>query len=305
MEKLVIVGSGPAGLTAGIYAARAELSPVLIAGLLPGGLLTQTTEVENFPGFPEGVDGFTLVDGMRQQAERFGVRTEYDEIAGCELTDGGIQKIRLAGGGEIETRALIIATGATPRWLGLPSEERLKNHGVSACATCDGAFFRGREVAVVGGGDSALEEAIFLSTLCSKVTVIHRRDQLRASKIMAERALANSKIAFAWDSVVSEVLGADKVEGVELKNVKTDATSRLDCAALFIALGHVPATKVFRPMVETDENGFILVQHPTSRTNLAGVFAAGDCMDHIYRQAVTAAGSGCRAAIDAERYLAE
>ncbi len=303
MEKVIIIGSGPAGLTAAIYAARAELAPVVISGVLPGGLLTQTTEVENFPGFPEGIDGYALMANMQQQAERFGARIEFDQVAKVQLSDGGTQQIWLEGGTLLETRALIIATGASPRWLGLPSEERLKNHGVSACATCDGAFYRNRPVVVVGGGDSALEEAIFLTNFCSSVTLVHRRDQLRASKIMVQRAMANPKLSFVWDSVVTEVLGDDKVSGIQVRNVKTEAVSEIPCAALFVALGHVPATAPFREYLQTNENGFIEVKHPTSQTNLAGVFACGDCMDHIYRQAVTAAGSGCRAAIDAERYL--
>ncbi len=304
IQNVVIIGSGPAGLTAGIYTARAGLKPLLIAGMMPGGLLTTTSSVENFPGFPEGVNGFELIDAMRTQAERFGVEFEYDAVASVELTDGKIHTIRLEGGAELQTRALIIATGSTPRWLGLPSEGRLRNHGVSSCATCDGAFYRGKPVAVVGGGDSAVEEATYLAGICSKVTLIHRRDQLRASKIMAERAMANPKIDILWDSAVEEVLGDPKVSGLRVRNLKTDAAAVVPCDALFVALGHTPATGVFKGQLDMDPQGYLKVDAPSTRTNLTGVFAAGDCADADYRQAIAAAGAGCRAAVDVERYLA-
>jgi len=305
MEQLVIVGSGPAGLTAAIYSARAGLNPLVIEGGLPGGQLTQTTEVENYPGFPEGVNGFELIYNMRQQAERFGTRFVSDVVTGSELQSGGPHRLILAGG-ELRCRALIIATGARPRWLGVPGEEELKNKGVSACATCDGAFFRDVPIVVVGGGDSAMEEALFLTRFGSKVIVIHRRDQLRASKIMQQRAFDNPKIEFCWNSVVTEILDVEqgKVTGVRVRNVKTDEESVIPCGAVFMAIGHIPSTEPFRGQVETDEQGWIRLEGDSSRTNVEGVFAAGDCADHTYRQAVTAAGMGCRAAIDAERWLA-
>ena len=302
-EKLVIVGSGPAGYTAAIYAARANLEPLLFAGLQPGGLLTQTTEVENFPGFPDGVQGFDLVTAMQQQAEKFGARIEYDAVERFELTDGGMQKLILSTGDEIETQALILATGASPRWLGLPSEERLRNHGVSACATCDGAFFKDVPVVVVGGGDSAMEEANFLTRFASRVYVIHRRDELRASPIMAERARANPKIEFVWSSEVEEILGENKVTGLRIRNNKTGEVSELACNAVFVALGHVPNTGLFKAFIDTDAAGYVVLKGDTSMTKLAGVFAAGDCADPRYRQAISAAGMGCKAGIDAERYL--
>jgi thioredoxin-disulfide reductase len=302
-EKLVIVGSGPAGYTAAIYAARANLNPLLYSGMLPGGLLTQTTEVENFPGFPEGVQGFDLVTAMQAQAERFGTRIEYDAVEKFELTDGGIQKLILPSGDVVETEALIIATGASPRYLGLPNEERLRNHGVSACATCDGAFFKDVPVVVVGGGDSAMEEATFLTRFASKVYVVHRRDELRASPIMAERARANPKIEFVWSSVVEDILGQESVEGIRVKSLKTGATSEIACKGYFAALGHIPNTAPFKEFIQLDEHGFVVLSGDSSRTTLAGVFAAGDCADPHYRQAITAAGMGCKAGMDAERYL--
>ncbi len=305
MKDLVIIGCGAAGLTAAIYAGRADLSPEVITGILPGGLLTQTSDVENFPGFPEAVNGFELMFKFQQQAEHFGAVMVNDSIVKAELQPGGGHKLTLNSGEIIETRALIIATGASPRWLGLESEERLKNHGVSACATCDGAFYRDVPVVVIGGGDSAMEEALFLTKFASKVTVIHRRDQLRASKIMADRALKHDKIEFCWDSVVEEVLGDEAVTGVKIKNVKTGAVTTLECAGYFAALGHVPSTQLFAEQLELDEKGFIVLQNNSSYTNIDGVFAAGDCADPTYRQAITAAGMGARAAIDAERWLAE
>lgn len=302
-EKLVIVGSGPAGYTAAIYAARANLNPLLYSGMLPGGLLTQTTEVENFPGFPESVLGFDLVTAMQAQAERFGTRIEYDAVEKFELTDGGIQKLILPSGDVVETEALIIATGASPRYLGLPNEERLRNHGVSACATCDGAFFKDVPVVVIGGGDSAMEEATFLARFASKVYVVHRRDELRASPIMAERARANPKIEFVWSSVVEDILGQESVEGIRVKSLKTGATSEIACKGYFAALGHIPNTAPFKEFIQLDEHGFVVLSGDSSRTTLAGVFAAGDCADPHYRQAITAAGMGCKAGMDAERYL--
>ena len=302
-EKLVIVGSGPAGYTAAIYAARANLNPLLYSGMLPGGLLTQTTEVENFPGFPESVLGFDLVTAMQAQAERFGTRIEYDAVEKFELTDGGIQKLILPSGDVVETEALIIATGASPRYLGLPNEERLRNHGVSACATCDGAFFKDVPVVVIGGGDSAMEEATFLTRFASKVYVVHRRDELRASSIMAERARANPKIEFVWSSVVEDILGQESVEGIRVKSLKTGETSEIACKGYFAALGHIPNTAPFKEFIQLDEHGFVVLSGDSSRTTLAGVFAAGDCADPHYRQAITAAGMGCKAGMDAERYL--
>jgi len=305
-ETLVIVGTGPAGLTAAIYAGRANINPLVIDGVLPGGQLTQTTEVENYPGFIEGISGYLLMQNMRQQAERFGTRFLSDTVEESELASGGAQVLALGSGEKLETRALIIATGARPRWLGVPGEEELKNKGVSACATCDGAFFRDVPIAVVGGGDSALEEALFLTRFGSKVYVIHRRDQLRASKIMQHRALANPKIEFCWNSVVAEILDvkADRVTGLRLRNVKTDETSTLDCEAVFMAIGHIPSTEAFQGKVAVDEKGYIQLEGSSSATDIDGVFAAGDCADSTYRQAITAAGMGCRAAIDAERWLA-
>ncbi len=305
MEKIVIIGCGAAGLTAAIYAARANLEPVVITGSLPGGLLTQTTDVENYPGFPDAVNGFELMFKFQQQAEHFGTRMVNDTVTEAQLLDGGPHKLTLGSGEILETKALIIATGASPRWLGLASEDRLKNHGVSACATCDGAFYRDVPVVVIGGGDTAMEEASFLTKFASKVTVIHRRDELRASKIMAERALSNDKIEFCWNSVVDEVLGADSVEGVRVKNLKTGEESVIECVGYFAALGHVPSTQIFAGVIDMDDKGFIMLKDSSSYTNIAGVFGAGDCADAVYRQAITASGMGCKAAIDAERWLAE
>ena len=305
MEKLVIIGSGPAGLTAAVYAARANLNPLLLAGSLPGGLLTQTSEVENFPGFPGGINGFELMMQMQEQAEKFGARIEIATVTDILLTDGGVQILTLDNGQEIKTRALIVATGATPRWLGLESEERLKNLGVSACATCDGAFFANMKVVVAGGGDSAMEEAIFLTKFASEVVVVHRRNELRASKIMAERAMNNPKIKFVWNSQIVEVLGEQEVTGIKVRDNATGSETVIDCQGLFVALGHVPQTELFREVLDMDDNGFIKLQGGTSLTSMQGVFAAGDCADPRYRQAITAAGAGCRAAIDAERYLGE
>jgi thioredoxin reductase (NADPH) len=303
MENIVIVGSGAAGFTAAIYASRADLNPLVIAGELPGGLLTQTTDVENYPGFPEAINGYELMMKFQKQAERFGARINNNTVVETELKEGGPHKLKLSSGETIETKALIIATGASPRWLGLESEERLKNKGVSACATCDGAFYRDVPVVVVGGGDTAMEEAMFLTKFASKVIVVHRRDELRASKIMGDRAQENPKIEFLWSHQVTEILGKDEVEGVKVKSLKDDSEQTVEAKGFFAALGHIPNTKIFSNFINTNESGFIQLKKDTSYTNIEGVFAAGDCADHVYRQAITAAGMGCRAAIDAERWL--
>ena len=306
MEKLVIIGNGPAGCTAAIYAARAGLKPLVFAGNLPGGLLTQTGDVENFPGFPEGMNGFDLIMNMQTQAEKFGAYVEYEEITALELHAGGPHKMIVSDGRTIECEALIIASGAVPRRLGVPGEDRLYGNGVSACATCDGAFYKNVPVAVAGGGDSAMEEAIFLSRFASEVHLIHRRDRLRASLIMAERAEKNPKIIFHLNTVIKEVVGDGKVAGLRIADRNTGAESTLKCAAVFTALGHLPCSKIFAEAgVATDDAGFIRVDHPTSFTNIPGVFAAGDCTDSRYRQAIVAAGSGAKAAMDAEKFLAD
>ena len=302
MEKVVIAGSGPAGLTAAIYTARANLAPVVLEGLDPGGQLTTTTAVENFPGFPGGIDGASLVLEMRKQAERFGAIFVQAEVVSADLRNKPL-KIVMDNGQTLSTVTFVVATGATAKYLGLESEAKLRGRGVSACATCDGALFRNQHVAVVGGGDTAMEEALFLTRYASKVTVIHRRDAFRASKIMIERLKAHPKIAIRWDSVVEEVLDVEKgeVSGVRLKNVKTGATDVLAVTGVFLAIGHTPNTEPFRGQIETDETGYIIASN--TRTNIAGVFAAGDVQDRSYRQAVTAAGSGCMAALEAARYL--
>ncbi|MDD2479594.1 MAG: thioredoxin-disulfide reductase [Victivallaceae bacterium] len=305
MEDLVIIGNGPAGLTAAIYAARANLKPVLLAGPVPGGLLTQTTEVENFPGFPDPIQGVDLILKCQEQAERFGAKILYDIVEKAELKEGGPHKLTFTSGKSIKAKAVIIATGSSPRWLGLESEDRLKNSGVSACATCDGAFFRDMPVVVVGGGDTAMEEALFLTKFTDSVTVIHRRDSLRASKIVADRAMKHPKIKFMWDSVVEEILGDEKVEGVRVKNLKDEKVSKIACNGFFAALGHDPNTELFKGQIKMDKTGYIELSGQSSYTNMKGVFVAGDCADNVYRQAITAAGMGCRAAMDAERWLAE
>lgn len=305
MEKVVIMGSGCAGLTAALYSARANLKPLVLTGKQPGGLLTTTTIVENYPGFPEGVDGYELMMRLQKQAERFGARVKFGTIESADLSR---QPFRLDVEGEIiETETLIIASGASHRHLGLESEHKLENKGVTYCATCDGALpmFRSQPLVVVGGGDSACEEAMFLTRFGSPVYLVHRRDTLRASKIMADRTLAHGQIKPVWDSVVTDVLDVakDKVTGVRIKNVKSGAESVLDCAGVFVAIGHIPNTQLFRGVIDMDEVGYIIPKRG-SATNVDGVFVAGDCSDRIYRQAVTAAGMGCAAAIDAERYLA-
>jgi thioredoxin reductase (NADPH) len=299
--KLLIVGSGPAGYTAAIYAARAELAPLVLAGTAFGGQLMITTDVENYPGFPEGVTGPELIELFRKQAERFGARVELEDATSVEL---GTRPFRVRSDSlEIEAEALIVATGASARWLGLDSEQRLQNRGVSACATCDGALYRGKAMAVVGGGDTAMEEALFLTRFATKVRVIHRRSELRASRIMQERAQRNPKIEFVWDSVVEEVLGEDSVRGLRVHNLKTGARSTLDVEALFVAIGHRPNSELFAPWLPTNAQGYLLVERGSTRTEIPGVFACGDVMDPEYRQAVTAAGTGCMAALDAERWL--
>ena len=306
METLTIVGTGPAGLTAALYAARANLAPLVLAGTLPGGQLTQTTEVENYPGFPDGILGFDLMEACRKQAERFGARLRNAVVTSVAFTPGGPQKLVLEDSSTLESRAVIIATGARPRWLGLDSENALRNKGVSSCATCDGAFFRNVPIVVVGGGDSALEEALFLTRFGSKVMLVHRREELRASKVMVQRARENPKLEFLWNSVVEEVLDVaqDKVTGVVLRNLKTDSLSRVECGAVFVAIGHTPNTEAFAGHVRMENGYIVLPDAGSSPTSVEGVFAAGDCADHVYRQAITAAGMGCRAAIDAERWLA-
>ena len=306
IEKVVIIGSGCAGLTAALYTARAQLKPVVLTGAMPGGLLTTTSIVENFPGWPEGIDGTDLMIKLQQQAERFGAEVRFGSTV--ESVDLSERPLRLTVDGEpMLAQTLIVASGAGHRHLGLESEKKLDKKGVTYCATCDGALpmFRDQPLVVVGGGDSACEEATYLTRFASKVYLIHRRDELRASKVMAERALANDKIEPVWDSEVAEILGEaeDKVTGVRLKNNKTGEESTLECAGVFIAIGHVPNTQIFEGQLDRDDAGYILRQEG-SRTNVEGVFVAGDCSDKVYRQAITAAGMGCAAAIDAERLLA-
>ncbi len=302
-RKVVIIGSGPAGLTAALYSARANLSPLLIEGLEAGGQLMLTTMVENWPGFRDGIMGPDLMTEMRAQAERFGTEVIQSTVASVDLQHRPFT-ISLADGRQITTESLIVATGASARWLDIDSDRRLSGHGVSTCATCDGYFFRGKPIAVVGGGDSAMEEAIYLTKFASKVIVIHRRESLRASKIMQDKAFANPKIEFVWDSEIVEVKDVSKgeVSGVVVRNLKTDALSEIALDGVFIAIGHTPNTSLFRGQLELDETGYIITRDGT-RTTVPGVFAAGDVQDHVYRQAITAAGSGCMAAIDAERYL--
>ncbi len=302
-RKVVIIGSGPAGLTAALYAARANLEPLVIRGLQPGGLLATTSEVENYPGFPEAIGGFELMQRMEDQAARFGARYLDDIVA---RVDFSVRPFRLTtdGGEEVTADTVIISTGASPRKLGVPGEEKLANRGVSYCATCDGFFFRGKKVVVVGGGNSALDEGLFLTRYVTDLTIVHRRDQLRADSILQERAFANPKVHFVWNSIVSEILGDEKVTGVRIKNLQTGEETVLEADGVFPYIGHVPNTGIFKGQIALDEAGYILTDGRT-RTNVPGVFAAGDAVDHIYRQAVTAAGDGCKAAMEATWYLAE
>ncbi|PIN73490.1 thioredoxin-disulfide reductase [Candidatus Woesearchaeota archaeon CG10_big_fil_rev_8_21_14_0_10_45_16] len=301
MEKVIILGTGVAGCTAAIYTARANLSPLLISGPEDGGQLTLTTEVENFPGFPEGVEGTELVNRCKKQAERFGAKFKTDIVTKFQEIDDGFE-LTLVSGEKLQCHSLIVATGASARWLGLESEEKYKGRGVSTCATCDGAFYKNKEVVVIGGGDSAMEEALFLTKFATKVTVVHRRDTLRASKIMQERATNHEKISFIWDSEISEVVGDKFVTGVKLKNLKTNEITDFKCDGVFLAIGHIPNTKPFIGKLELDEQGYLKADR-FMHTNIPGVFAAGDVHDTKYRQAITAAGMGCQAAIEVERYL--
>jgi thioredoxin reductase (NADPH) len=301
-HRVVILGSGPAGATAALYLSRANLRPVVYEGIQPGGQLTITTEVDNFPGFPEGVMGPELMERMKKQCERFGATFHWDAVTGVDFSQRPF-RLATSSGETAECDALIIATGATARWLGLPNEDRLKGYGVSACATCDGFFFQGVPVVVVGGGDSAMEEATFLTRFASKVIVVHRRGSLRASKIMQERAARNPKLEFVWNTEVIDVHGDEKVSGVRLRNLVDGTESDLECAGLFLAIGHVPNVEAFAGALETDEAGYLRTHPRSTHTSIEGVFACGDVQDHTYRQAITAAGSGCMAALDCERWL--
>ena len=304
IREVIVVGSGPAGYTAAVYAARASLRPLVLEGAVTaGGALMNTTEVENFPGFRDGIQGPALMDEMRAQAERFGAELVSDDAIGLDLT--GEVKVVTTAEGTFRARSVILATGSGYRKLGIPDEDRLSGHGVSWCATCDGFFFREQHIAVVGGGDSAIEEATFLSRFGSKVTLIHRRGELRASKIMQERAYADPKIEFAWNSEVTAIHGEDQLTGVTLRDTETGEERHLDATGLFIAIGHDPRSELLHGQVRLDDEGYVLVDAPSTRTNVSGVFACGDLVDHHYRQAITAAGTGCAAALDAERFLAD
>ena len=303
VRNVVIVGSGPAGYTAAIYAARAQLDPVIYEGsVTAGGALMNTTEVENFPGFTDGVMGPDLMDSMRKQAKRFGAELITDDIVEMDLS-GEIKVLKDGSGNTVKAKSVILATGSAYREIGLVNEKRLSGHGVSWCATCDGFFFRGQTIAVVGGGDSAVEEATFLTRFADKVVLIHRRDSLRASKIMAERAFANPKIEMLWNTEVIDVLGAEKVEALSLKNTVTGEVSKRDFTGLFVAIGHDPRNELVKGQVTLDGEGYVVVENGSTRTNLTGVFACGDLVDHTYRQAITAAGTGCQSALDAEKFL--
>jgi thioredoxin reductase (NADPH) len=303
IHELVIVGSGPAGYTAAIYAARAQLEPVIYEGsVTAGGALMNTTEVENFPGFTDGVMGPDLMDAMRKQSARFGTKLVTDDIVEMDLA-GPVKTLKDGSGNVLKSKAVILAMGSAYREIGLENEKRLSGRGVSWCATCDGFFFRDQEIAVVGGGDSAVEEATFLTKFASKVTLIHRRDSLRASKIMADRAKANPKIEFLWNTEVTDVLGEAKMEALQLKNTVTGAVTKRDFGALFVAIGHIPRSELITTQVALDAEGYVKVEGRSTKTNIEGVFACGDLVDHTYRQAITAAGSGCQAALDAEKFL--
>ena len=303
VRSVIIIGSGPAGYTAGIYAARANLAPLLLEGAVTsGGALMNTTEVENFPGFTDGIMGPALMESMRAQAERFGAEIVTDDAVSVDLS-GDVKILVDGSGNEYRSHAVILAMGSAYRELGLANEKRLSGHGVSWCATCDGFFFRDKDIAVVGGGDSAIEEATFLTRFASSVTLVHRRDSLRASKIMQERAHSNPKLKFAWNSTVTDVIGTDEVTGLKLADTKTGAESVLDVSGLFVAIGHDPRSELIRGQVDVDDEGYVKVEAHSTRTNLSGVFACGDLVDHTYRQAITAAGSGCSAALDAEKFL--
>ena len=303
VRDVIIIGSGPAGYTAAIYAARANLHPLVFEGsVTAGGALMTTTDVENFPGFPDGIMGPALMDDLRKQAERFGAELVSDDVTDVDLT-GDVKIVRDSAGSSYQATTVILAMGSGYRKLGVEGEDRLSGHGVSWCATCDGFFFRDQHIAVVGGGDSAVEEATFLTRFASQVTLVHRRDELRASKIMAARAFDNDKIELAWNSAVDELVGDSKLDGVVLADTTTGEKRTLDATGLFVAVGHDPRSELVRGQVDLDDGGYVLVEQPSTRTNLAGVFACGDLVDHTYRQAVTAAGTGCAAALDAERYL--
>ncbi|MEV5237624.1 thioredoxin-disulfide reductase [Streptomyces cinnamoneus] len=304
VRNVIIIGSGPAGYTAALYTARASLKPLVFEGAVTaGGALMNTTDVENFPGFREGIMGPDLMDNMRAQAERFGAELIPDDIIAVDLSDE-IKTVTDSAGTVHRAKAVIVTTGSQHRKLGLPREDELSGRGVSWCATCDGFFFKDQDIAVIGGGDTAMEEATFLSRFAKSVTVVHRRDTLRASKAMQERAFADPKISFVWDSEVAEIHGENKLSGLTLRNLKTGESSELPVTGLFIAIGHDPRTELFKGQLELDDEGYLKVDAPSTRTNLTGVFAAGDVVDHTYRQAITAAGTGCSAALDAERYLA-
>ncbi len=307
IEKVecLIIGSGPAGYTAAIYAARADMKPVLYEGLQPGGQLTITTDVENYPGYPDGIMGPEMMENFKKQAVRLGTDVRFGMVTSVEFTPGGPQKVIVDGTKEISAQAVIISTGASAKWLGLPSEERLNGSGVSACAVCDGFFYRGTDVAIVGAGDTACEEASYLSKICNKVYMLVRRDEFRASKAMQHRVLTTPNIEVLYHTETDEILGEQAVEGVRVLNNKTNETREIPIKGFFVAIGHTPNTEIFKPYINMDDQGYIITEKGTSKTNMEGVFCAGDAQDKIYRQAVTAAGSGCMAALDAERWLSE